>query len=463
MSNLHQAAKAGNMTVVKKLVQRGTPIDSADDEKWTPLHYAVIGNFSDLVSFLVISGANVNAKSADGLAPIHCAIKNDNDLILTKLVEGGADVNIQDADGLTPLHYAAYAKSSQCLIFLIEFGAKVNVFSNNHYTPLHIAVECQNIETIKILIDVGASVNAIRDAKRFALSSVFWAPLHIAVQNANVEIINILIDASADVNIANKQGATPLHIASQYNRPEIVKLLIDNNANIEATDVDGDTPLLISIRSHQISNFEYLCNKNNLESLSNKEGTALHIACRYGFIDIVSKIIDVHNDVSFINKPNNITGNTPLHEAVISGNAELVQLLLDNGADPTIRNNKLLGDGTPDIQAGQSAFVMSTGKITEVIRSFMDKKREEGEQIVSPVPRKYGSKKSGIPIRSPKKATPKNTNGDTASETGIYNLEDAQDYVAVSIENVRKNVDKRISETRNLLQMIKEDFDIKEQ
>jgi ankyrin repeat protein len=33
-------------------------------------------------------------------------------------------------------------------------------------------------------------------------------------------------------------------------------------------------------------------------------------------------------------------GFTPLHEAVLKGDAEAVKLLLEHGADPTIRNEK---------------------------------------------------------------------------------------------------------------------------
>ena len=66
--------------------------------------------------------------------------------------------------------------------------------------------------------------------------------------------------------------------------------------------------------------------------------TALHKAVREGHIDTVSALL-VTCDV---NAESNI-GMTPLHWACVTGNREIVELLLQHGADPNMRNEYIDG------------------------------------------------------------------------------------------------------------------------
>jgi ankyrin repeat protein len=70
----------------------------------------------------------------------------------------------------------------------------------------------------------------------------------------------------------------------------------------------------------------------------NDDNTILHVLCqRNAPIHVVKAVIDAGADV---HARENSAGFTPLHDACLnSSSAELVQLLLDNGLNPNLRNN----------------------------------------------------------------------------------------------------------------------------
>ena len=77
-SDLHEAAKQGNIAEINRLLDRGVDIEAKDNYGNTPLHYAAHKNRSEAITILLNRGANAKAKSAAGKLPIDIA--NDNNV-----------------------------------------------------------------------------------------------------------------------------------------------------------------------------------------------------------------------------------------------------------------------------------------------------------------------------------------------------------------------------------------------
>ncbi len=128
-----------------------------------------------------------------------------------------------------------------------------------------------------------------------------------------LEIGKLLIEAGANVNVDDGHGATPLY-NSAANKSGLMLLLVQYGARVNSktgTYIDGPsdkTPLHLAIHA-----------PDNLASLIH-EGAALNV-------------VDTH-------------GNTALHCAVNADELASVKLLLDAGADRTIKNknDKLAAD-----------------------------------------------------------------------------------------------------------------------
>ena len=117
----------------------------------------------------------------------------------------------------------------------------------------------------------------------------------------HLDIARTLIEAGADVNAVGRRFSySPLHRACIKDHAELVRLLLSHGANVDALDARNRTPL--------------------------------HIAC-YRLHAIARTLIEAGTDVN----AKDIHGRTPLHEAAEAGRTDIVQLLLDHGADVNAR------------------------------------------------------------------------------------------------------------------------------
>lgn len=102
-TKLHRAAKAGDLQEVKRLIGIGAEVKKADQNGDTVLHYAIIGNNSELVEYLLAQpGIEVNAVNRKGVSPLHNAASTGNPAVIDLLLRAKADRRLKDAAGRTP-------------------------------------------------------------------------------------------------------------------------------------------------------------------------------------------------------------------------------------------------------------------------------------------------------------------------------------------------------------------------
>jgi ankyrin repeat protein len=93
------------------------------------------------------------------------------------------------------------------------------------------------------------------------------------------------------------------------------------------------------------------------------EKTVLHHACGHLNCISLAEALILHN--ANINVQSSINGETPLHEAASIGNLDIVELLLNHGANPKIKNHT---DATPlDI-----AEIHGHDEVAKCLRSWSD-------------------------------------------------------------------------------------------
>ncbi len=125
------------------------------------------------------------------------------------------------------------------------------------------------------------------------------------------QIIEQLDGNRADVHALDSRGQTALHVAAAAGLDSIIELLLEFGAHTDVIDDVGDTPL--------------------------------SVAAKNGQLDAVKSLLRRPDGAAIINKSNN-ENLTPLVQAVFeSQNVEIVQELLQRGADP---NASILDDGT---------------------------------------------------------------------------------------------------------------------
>jgi len=241
-----------------------------------------------------LGAANVVATTPEP-SPLADAVQHGDAQRVQALLKSKVDVNAPQPDGATALHWAAYRSDAVSMAALIGAGAHVNARNNYGVTPLALAADQGNVAVLDLLLKAGANPNA---PINFVNSGE--TPLMHAARSAKVDAIRSLVRAGADVNAQeNWSGQTALMWAAAEGDSAMVTELLKLGADLHAKSHGGTTPFLFAVR------------KGDLRS--------------------VQAMLAAGADV---NEKRSGDFATPLLIAIINGHADLVDLLLDEGADP---------------------------------------------------------------------------------------------------------------------------------
>ena len=164
-------------------------------------------------------------------------------------------------------------------------------------------------------------------------------PIFNAARNGDPTIAELLIEAKADPNapcgyldndLDDIVESTPLHIAVQHPDAAVVQLLCRASADVNAVDSEGDTPFTSAAREQHY--------------------------------DVMRTLVAARANVDHAaSQGDENLGNTALQKAAWAGDVNMLQLLLDLGADI----NRLDEDGYTPLAA--SAWVGGDGPATRML------------------------------------------------------------------------------------------------
>ncbi|KAI0177550.1 ankyrin repeat-containing domain protein [Pestalotiopsis sp. NC0098] len=376
------AVEARNSKMVEQLLDRGVPADNGPDEHvlclavrrhdvetvrllllfgadpnlpepttgHTPLYTAVEESFLDGASMLLKYGAGPNLSPTSKLeTPLALSVIEDKfNFTRLLLTYGQSDAsNHLTNDGDTLLVKATSQKSSKKMIeLLLEYGADVNGKNREGKSALFDAIQTGRPDVVTMLIDHGANVNLP------APKHMLWVAVH------RPDILKIILARGAD----HRKAPGILELATSINNYESVKILINSGVDINAKKDGIYTPLCSSIRDARSDIFhlllssgadpntasaEYPCFKcvthnrvQFLDPLVKAGGNLLspkgilETAVQHNNVDAINWLLD--HDVP-MNEKVPKTGATALTTAIRENRPELVDLLLERGADPNVR------------------------------------------------------------------------------------------------------------------------------
>ena len=152
------------------------------------------------------------------------------------------------------------------------------------------------------------------------------------------DVRRLIQDGVVDPNAIDAKGDTLLIAAIRNDAHRVSDYLIGNKkVDVERTDAPQETALMIAAFRNQKDTVEKLIARG---AEVNRTGwTALHYAASVGSADIVKILLD-HSAYIDAESPNKTT---PLMMAARSDHADVCRLLIDEGADPTLVNERDLG------------------------------------------------------------------------------------------------------------------------
>ena len=311
---LHNAVVAGHKGIVELLIIRGADVNAKAQDGWTPLHTA--------------------GSKERGLKPPYKATPSERKQIVEILIENGADVNAKLPDGTTAIHIATRAGIKDMVDILIAKGANINEKSGELESPLGVAIMQDQEEIADLLRKHGGKTADELGVEEY---------IYLAAEDGNIEAVKKHLATGADANAKNQRGQASLHYAAVEGYKEIAELLVVKGADVNAKDDDGKTPLDDANEVWEDASPEDKAAKKEIATLLRKHGgksgaeDSIHTAAWIGNVVAVQQHLVSGVDVNTKNK----LGRTPMLYAIQRGHKEIAELLISKGAIqvPRIRIN----------------------------------------------------------------------------------------------------------------------------
>src|ERR1700675_4010814 len=272
------------------------------------------------------------------------AAKSADRTTLQARLQKSANVNAAEGDRTTALHWASYRDDVESADLLIRAGAKVNATNDLGATPLWAASQNGSAAMVGRLLEAGANPNAALLAGE--------TPLMVAARSGYAGIVEQLLAKDAKVSARGARGQTALMWAVAQKHPEVVKVLLAHGADVKARSEEwtqmmavpphgylgynrqiphgGDTALLFAARVGDLDSAKLLVAAGaNVNDADGWGVSATVLAAHSGYRDIVEFLLEKGADPSLPG-----AGFTALHEAIMRRDEKLVSALLAHGADP---------------------------------------------------------------------------------------------------------------------------------
>ncbi len=374
---LIDAVTSGDHTTIRTLLDQGVDVNARQGDGATALHWAVHLNDRETVAALLEAGAEVDAVNDLGVAPLLVAATNGEAAVVRLLLDAGADPDGGPAERERPLMRAAWVGSLDTVTALLDAGADPNgAEPARGQTALMWAISERHPTVVKILLDRGADVQTATVSHltgRAAARDVSgYTPLLFAARVGDLESARMLLDAGANPNVAASDRLSALGLATIRGHVDIAMLLLDHGADANAGET-GHTPLhwaagwwettltTSDFRADREGNDEW----NALPGLTTGKVDLVRALLAHG-ADPNARLEQPPTRAGATRSPElpELVGATPFLLAAAGGEAELMQVLAEAGADTSLTTEIR---STPLMAAAGLGRVMGENTLDEAV------------------------------------------------------------------------------------------------
>lgn len=345
------AVKSHDAGALRSLVKEHADVNAPEPDGTTALHWAAHANDADAVEILLRAGANAKTANRYGVTPLSEAATYGSAALVEALLKAGADPNTHTTErGETVLMTASRAGNADAVKTLLDHGADVNARESfRGQTALMWAAAENHADVVKLLLTHGADAKAhssdrdttppklMAGTPAAPISRGGLTALVFAARQGSIEAAKTLLDGGAEINEADADGHTPLLIAILNNHDDLAQMLIDKGADVNAGDKDGRTPLYTAVDQHDVdwSDRPFVKETDKLSSFDVIKSLVEHKAnvnAQLKAAPIIKKAAQDNADRTIA------AGGTAFMRAARSGDVEVMQYLMDHGADPKLSN-----------------------------------------------------------------------------------------------------------------------------
>ncbi|NJL99309.1 MAG: hypothetical protein HC924_11110 [Synechococcaceae cyanobacterium SM2_3_2] len=286
---------------------------------------------------------------------LHEAVRRGAPFAVEHFIEAGADVNTTDEAGVTALHLASWEGSLEVVELLLEAGADIHAV-NDGGSALDRALGAGHGQIARLLLTQGAQVNNDNPVTAFVLGQ--------AAARGDQEMVALLLQAGADINASHPELGTALEQAISASQAELATFLFEQGAEHYATREERTQSLHRAVLSGDVVQVKLLLTLIAIDPNSPDESgrVPLHLAAWQGNLEMVEALIDAGADINAGNENGSV-----LDRAIKNDHYRIIALLIERGAYRSISDlNAGLRDAIRANDLEMVSFFLAEGAIVNL-------------------------------------------------------------------------------------------------
>ena len=323
--------------------------ESFDDFVGNVLHWAALGQHDTTLRLLLSQSSVVgvlNQKGYSLFTPLHMALVYRRDLSAEILLDYGPDVQTTAHFEHTPLLVASLTGNSGIIPKLLSADKEMKTLlmrGHGSTTPLRAAAMWGHKDVMVELLR--ALDNCELSEELYELRDDFWRnPMHQAAEGGHLSICEVLLESKYGLQLATSEDGwsmIPMEMALVHGHVELTELFLNWNNKALLASEPGSVAGALTLAAHfgqpMIADM-LLARHPEACSSDFRNYTALHHAAYSGSVETVKVILGYPAGSSTL-EARDKSGNTPLMGAADRGQAEIVEYLLQKGANINAKNN----------------------------------------------------------------------------------------------------------------------------
>ncbi|XP_067661962.1 ankyrin repeat domain-containing protein 50-like [Haliotis asinina] len=287
------AAAERHRDVVQLLVTKGANMSLVDRFGINILHSACLGGDVEVVKYVLSQNTlDIDSREQCGRTAVMLAAENGHKDVVELLVDKGADLSLVDETADNVLHCACRGGDAGVVKYILSKNrVDIDRRGLHELTPITMARRCKHKEVVELLL-----------SKRADGSLRYYNHINMllsACRKGDMEVVKFILSQNiVDVDSRGPWKKTPVMLAALYGYKEVVELLVEKGANLS----------LVNDRGRNI----------------------LHVACLKGRLEVLKYTLSLSTvDIN----SRDVRQKTPVMTAAESGQKEVVELLVERGAN----------------------------------------------------------------------------------------------------------------------------------